>query len=226
MKRSYLALLIIFLVLVIDQSLKIWIKTNFAYGHEIKIFGTDWARLHFIENDGMAFGMRISGEYGKLFLTLFRIIAVGFIGYYLATLIKQKTSTSLTVSIALIFAGAVGNIIDSMFYGLLFDKGINPAENLYMYTGVAAMNMQGYGTFLHGNVVDMFYFPVANGHYPQWLGGGYFEFFRPVFNVADSAISVGVISILLFNRSIFKETKKKEIPPAQKEENTSDNISA
>ncbi|MFN0276431.1 MAG: lipoprotein signal peptidase [Chitinophagales bacterium] len=218
MKRSTLAIALIFLVLAIDQCLKIWIKTNFTYGEEIKILGADWARLHFIENDGMAFGMRLSGEYGKLSLTLFRIIAVTFIGYYLITLIKQKASKSLIVSIALIFSGAVGNIIDSMFYGMFFDRGINPANNVYLYAGIAQMNGEGYSTFLHGNVVDMFYFPIVNGQLPEFLGGRNFEFFRPVFNIADSAISIGVLSILLFNRGIFKDSKKNESNKTDSEE--------
>jgi signal peptidase II len=209
MKRAYITLGIIFLVLLIDQSLKIYIKTHFAYGQEVQILGAEWARLHFIENDGMAFGMKLNGDYGKLALTLFRIIAVACIAFYLFSLIKQKTSLGLIAGISLIFAGAVGNIIDSMFYGLIFDKGMNPENPFLGYEGLAAFSSQGYASFLHGNVVDMFYFPIASGHYPDWLGGGYFEFFRPVFNVADSAISIGVLSILLFNREIFRETKKK-----------------
>ncbi|MBC8045422.1 MAG: lipoprotein signal peptidase, partial [Fimbriimonadaceae bacterium] len=168
-KRSHLALLIIFLVLCIDQCLKIWIKTNFEYGNEVQMFGADWARIHFIENDGMAFGMKLGGDYGKLFLTLFRIVAVVFIAWYLISLVKHNASKSLIISIALIFAGAIGNILDSIFYGLLFDKGIDPISGIYGYAGIAKFSAEGYASLFHGNVVDMFYFPIAKGTYPEWM---------------------------------------------------------
>ncbi|MBC8046841.1 MAG: lipoprotein signal peptidase, partial [Fimbriimonadaceae bacterium] len=176
------------------------------------MFGADWARIHFIENDGMAFGMKLGGDYGKLFLTLFRIVAVVFIAWYLISLIKHNASKSLIISIALIFAGAIGNILDSIFYGLLFDKGIDPISGIYGYAGIAKFSAEGYASLFHGNVVDMFYFPIAKGTYPEWMPlvkGDKYEFFRPVFNIADSAISIGVISILLFNREIFRDKKEK-----------------
>ncbi len=211
MKRSYLALSIIFLVLLIDQAIKFWIKTTYPIGGGFDILGISWAKIHFVENEGMAFGMQLGGSYGKLVLSVFRIIAVLFIGYYLFTLIKSKASFSLIMSIALVFAGAMGNILDSIFYGVVFSAS--------SYANIAEFmpSAGGYTTVLHGHVVDMFYFPLAQGHYPDWmpfLGGKFFLFFRPVFNVADSAITIGVLSILLFQRSIFlhpAEENKNEI---------------
>ncbi len=205
MKRSYLAIIIIFTVLLIDQIVKFWIKTTFTLGGGFEILGLSWARIHFVENEGMAFGLELGGNYGKLVLTLFRIIAVIFISYYLYTLVKNKSSLGLIGSIALVFAGAMGNIIDSIFYGVLFSAST--------YNSVAEFMPAegGYTSMLYGHVVDMFYFPVAQGHYADWiplLGGKFFLFFRPVFNIADSAITIGVLSILLFQRSIFVHTSE------------------
>jgi len=210
-KRSYLAVGIVIFVLLIDQVLKFWIKTTYPLGGGFDILGLDWAKIHFVENEGMAFGMELGGNYGKLILSIFRIVAVLFIGYYLYTLIKTKTSWGLIASIALVLAGAMGNIIDSVFYGVIFSESSFAQIAQYMPAD------GGYTTILHGHVVDMFYFPMAQGSYPDWMpliGGKFYLFFRPVFNVADAAISVGIISILIFQRSIF-------VTPADEQKTTS-----
>lgn len=171
------------------------------YGDEIQIFGLNWALIHFVENNGMAFGISLGGEYGKLALSLFRIIAVGFLIYYLRLLLRSNVTTGLLVSFALILAGALGNILDSAFYGMLF------SESPY-HGGLAELLPEngGYAGFLHGKVVDMLYFPIIDTYLPEWLpywGGEHFMFFKPVFNIADLSITLGVINILLFQRSFF-----------------------
>ncbi|HKL31868.1 MAG TPA: lipoprotein signal peptidase [Tangfeifania sp.] len=200
MKNRQVNLLgIVFLILLADQILKIWVKTNFALGDEIVIF-KDWFILHFVENNGMAFGFEFAGEYGKMFLSIFRIIAVIAIGWYLFKLAKNRELPfGFLASIALIFAGAIGNIIDSLFYGMIFNHSYGQIADIFPEGG-------GYETFLHGRVVDMFYFPIIQGQYPDWFpirGGSDFIFFRPVFNIADSSITVGIFSILLFYRRQF-----------------------
>ncbi len=203
MSRTVKSLLIIFAVLIVDQILKIWIKTNMSIGDEIVVF-KDWFILHFVENNGMAFGFEFSGNYGKMFLSIFRIFAVVAIGWYLFKLARQKnTPMGFIVCISLIFAGAIGNIIDSLFYGMIFNHSYGQVASLFPEGG-------GYSSFLHGRVVDMFYFPLIEGRYPEWipkLGGNPFTFFRPVFNIADSAITVGIFSILIFYRSYFNKNE-------------------
>lgn len=171
-------------------------------GEEFLIFGLDWARIHFVENEGMAFGITLGGSYGKLALSLFRIIAVGFLIYYIRLLASARAAFGLLACFALILSGAVGNILDSAFYGLIF------SESPYHTGAVAEMFPEGggYAGFLYGKVVDMLYFPMFQGNFPEWLpiwGGDRYMFFRPVFNVADTAITVGVLSLLLFHRGFF-----------------------
>tara|TARA_B110000908_G_scaffold7662_1_gene9532 strand:- start:19948 stop:20529 length:582 start_codon:yes stop_codon:yes gene_type:complete len=188
-------ILLILLVLVVDQALKVWIKTNMMLGQEIAFF--DWFIIHFTENKGMAFGMEFGGNIGKYILSIFRIIAITAIGFYLTQLVKLNTKKGIVFSIALILAGAIGNMIDSAFYGLIFSES---------YGQIASVFEGGYSGILQGKVVDMFYFPLFKGILPSWIpfkGGDYFIFFRPVFNVADAAISVGVINLLIFHRKFF-----------------------
>jgi signal peptidase II len=208
LKKSAVIVFVVLLVLVIDQSLKIWIKTHMEYGEEFAMFGLDWARIHFVENNGMAFGLSLGGEYGKLALSLFRILAVAFLVYYLRLLVKSGASLGLMVSFALILAGALGNILDSAFYGLIFSAS-------HFHGGVAELFPEGggYAGFLHGKVVDMLYFPLVNGVLPEWVpfwGGERVMFFKPVFNIADTAITLGVINILIFQRSFFQEMSEEQ----------------
>ncbi|MBL0025982.1 MAG: lipoprotein signal peptidase [Saprospiraceae bacterium] len=203
--KSKAAIFTVFIILVLDQALKIYIKTNINYGDGLDILGLSWAKIHFVENEGMAFGLSFGGIAGKYVLSIFRIVMVAFLIYILKNLLKNKETYGLIVSFSLIIAGAVGNILDSMFYGLIFSES-------FFHGGLATMfpSEGGYGSFLTGKVVDMLYFPMIDTILPEWLpiwGGERFEFFRPVFNIADSAITVGVASILIFHRRFFNTEK-------------------
>ena len=189
-------------MLLIDQILKIYIKTNFILGEEIYVF--EWFRIHFLENNGMAWGVEFGGRSGKLFLTIFRLIAISAIGYWLYDSIKKQQHQILIIAVSLIFAGAVGNIIDSVFYGMIFSHS-------YPEVAVFLPEAGGYNTLFHGKVVDMFYFPIWSGYLPEWLpflGGNYFTFFNAIFNVADSVISIGVLLLIVFNKQAFPEESK------------------
>jgi signal peptidase II len=199
------AVFIILLIIIADQALKIWIKTNFPFGHVMNMGGLPWAKLYFIENEGMAWGWKFGGEWGKMLLTLFRLAAVIFGTWYLVRIVRHRYSTGFIVCASLIYAGALGNLIDSMFYGLLFTKSD--------YATIATMFPKngGYAGFLHGRVVDMLYFPMVHSTFPSWMplvGGKEFEFFSPIFNIADAAISSGVLTLLFFQRRFL--TKREE----------------
>ncbi|WP_298716656.1 lipoprotein signal peptidase [Chitinophaga sp.] len=196
-------------ILLIDQIVKYWIKTNMALNESFPVFGS-WFQIHFIENEGMAYGLKFGGEFGKIALTLFRLVAVVVGFFYMKKLVREKYHTGLLICGALILAGAAGNLIDSMFYGMIFSESTNSTVAQFLPAA------GGYGTFLHGNVVDMLYFPLIEGFFPDWVpfwGGEHFIFFRPIFNIADAAISVGVIAILIFQkRFLHKPGEEKEKP--------------
>lgn len=203
--------LIIILILIADQSLKFWVKTHMYYQEQISLAGS-WARLYFIENEGMAWGWKFGGEWGKMLLTLFRLLAVIFGVFYIRGILRKDYHRGFLVCVALIFAGALGNLLDSMFYGLIFSKSDDglPLAQLFPPGG-------GYAGFLHGRVVDMLYFPfIEDKVLPNWVpfwGGDRITFFSHIFNIADASISIGVIGILLFQRRFFRKKHEQDVHP-------------
>jgi signal peptidase II len=203
MSKKNLAILIILSAIIIDQAIKIYVKTNFILNEEVKFF--EWFIIHFTENNGMAMGFEFGGKAGKLFLTLFRLVAITGIIYWLAQNIKRKVHNAVLIAISLILAGAVGNIIDSVFYGVIFDTPKNGVATLF--------SENPYGTLFHGKVVDMFYFPfIKDAILPEWfpfIGGNEFTFFQYIFNPADAFISIGVAILFIFSKQAFPKEEKK-----------------
>jgi len=206
--------LIICLIVIADQALKIYIKTHYHAGESHAIIG-NWFQLYFIENEGMAYGWKFGGDWGKIILTLFRLAAVIFGVFYIKRIIQHKYHPGFIICAALIFSGALGNLIDSMFYGMIFED-----SRPFTYTVAKIFPAHGYAGFLHGKVVDMLYFPIIqNAHFPLWVpfwGGEDFVFFRPIFNLSDAAISIGIITILVFQRRFFKNNDKKIVAESVK----------
>ena len=204
-----LAILIIVAILLIDQAIKIWVKTSMTLHESIHI--TDWFYISFIENNGMAFGMQLGS---KIVLSLFRVAAIAALGYYIWLEVGRKARTGYLVCLSMVLAGAAGNLIDCMFYGLVFNNSSEFYQSYFVSFGT------GYAPFLMGKVVDMFYFPLIETDWPQWMpfvGGDHFIFFSPVFNFADASISVGVVLLLLFYRQEISQITFKKKEPAEPE---------
>ena len=202
MSKKNLAILIILIALTVDQIVKIYVKTHFVLGEEVEVFS--WFKIHFVENNGMAMGFEFGGKMGKLFLTLFRLVAITGIIYWLWQTIKKKVHNTVIIAIAFIFSGAVGNIIDSVFYGVLFDSSQHKVATLFAE--------KPYGELFYGKVVDMFYFPfIENAILPEWIpfvGGDNFTFFQYIFNPADAYITIGVVLLFIFSKQAFPKEEK------------------
>ena len=203
-KKQYtLIFSLIAAILIIDQVVKIWVKTHFYIGEDIPLIG-EWCRLHFVENQGFAFGMSVGGHIGKIFLSVFRLVASGALLWYLLHLVKKGVRTPLVICLTLIFVGAVGNLIDSCFYGLIFNDSRYNGAQLFPPEG-------GYAPLLQGRVVDMFYFPLFEFDWPQWMpwiGGTHFLFFSAIFNVADAAITIGAFWLIAY--FLLEDAKKRK----------------
>jgi signal peptidase II len=199
-------LVVTLLILAADQWSKLWVKTNMFLSQEFPVFG-DWFYIHFIENNGMAFGMELGGDWGKLALSIFRIVAITGGGIYIFKYLPKDAHKGLKIASALIFAGAIGNMIDSGIYGIIFNDSFNQVASFMPEDG-------GYAPFLYGRVVDMLYFPLIDGVFPEWMpiwGGEYFMFFRPVFNIADVSISCGIGLVFLMNKKFFPKVEEAEV---------------
>ncbi len=207
MKELRKPLILILLILVIDQLIKIYVKTHFAIGDDVKVLGLDWFRIHFLENKGMAFGMSFGNTIGKFLLTLIRLVLSVAIFIYMNKLIKRGEKKIIIYSFALIFAGAVGNIIDCLFYGIIFNEStVFAAATMFPADG-------GYAPFLFGRVVDMFYFPLIDTTWPDWIpfvGGNNFRFFNAIFNFADASITIGVVLLLVSYIWLSKSKKNNQ----------------
>lgn len=207
MKELKKPLILILLILVIDQVIKIYVKTHFAIGDDVKVLGLDWFRIHFLENKGMAFGMSFGNTIGKFLLTLIRVVLSVAIFIYMNKLIKRGEKKIIIYSFALIFAGAVGNIIDCLFYGIIFNEStVFAAATMFPAEG-------GYAPFLFGRVVDMFYFPLIDTTWPDWIpfvGGNNFRFFNAIFNFADASITIGVVLLLVSYIWLSKSKKNNQ----------------
>jgi signal peptidase II len=215
LKHFKIPLITVFLVLLADQAIKIYIKLNYPLGEVARV--ADWFIIHFTENPGMAFGFEFGGELGKFTLSLFRILACAGGIYYITQIVKRKEHPGFIFSVSLILAGALGNILDSAFYGMIFDKGtaLNTDFQEYLpYSGISNFSTEGYASAMQGCVVDMFYFPMFNGTFPEWFpiwGGEDFQFFRPIFNLADAAISTGVGVIIIFQKKFMKQEESPKV---------------
>jgi signal peptidase II len=201
MSKKNLAIATILIAIILDQVIKIYVKTHFYLGEEVVVF--DWFKIHFVENNGMAMGFEFGGRAGKLFLTLFRLVAVSGIIYWLAQNIKRKVHNGVIIAIAFIFSGAVGNIIDSVIYGVIFDNSNHKVATLF--------SDKPYGELFHGKVVDMLYFPFWEGVLPEWIpfiGGDEFTFFQYIFNPADAFISIGVALLFIFSKQAFPKEEE------------------
>jgi signal peptidase II len=220
--------LLTFLILFLDQALKVFIKTNYYLGQEHNVISSiGWFKMHFIENEGMAYGWKLGGEWGKMALTLFRLVAVIFGTFYLRHIIQKKYHNGFIVCATLIYAGAIGNLIDSLFYGMIFEYSDPHASNI-AHSIFSKDFSGGYAGFLHGNVVDMLYFPIiTDAKFPSWFplwGGEQFEFFRPVFNIADASISFGVIIILIFQTRFFSTKEPLSHPTVETSSTVNDEV--
>jgi signal peptidase II len=205
--KGYKAAIIILSIILIDQATKIWVKSNMMLSQEYII--TDWFRIHFTENPGMAFGMMLPGVWGKLFLSIFRLFAVVGGVWYLRKIIYEKAHWAFVTAASMVLAGAMGNMIDGTFYGVIFSESHHQVAQLFPAEG-------GYSGWMQGLVVDMLWFPLFHGFWPEWVpfvGGDYFEFFRFIFNIADAAITTGVIIILLFQGVFFKDNPEDVVAP-------------